>query len=199
MRKILLSAATAVLAGLLGACSPSVNVEQRAGTDFAKYHTYAWAETEVKTDGDQNPLLRSPIAQANIQQAIEAELAQRGIRRVESSPDFYLTTHFYVEQAERTIADTPPAQYVQSFPYLVRYRGALLPVNYGYWYQPRTRYRTQRYREGTLVLDFVDAQNMNLVWRGSIADPVDDPSRLGKQFAKAAREILEKFPVAERK
>jgi hypothetical protein len=197
MRKLLLSAAAALLAGLLGACSPSVNVEQRAGTDFSRYHTYAWADTEVKTDGDQNPLLRSPIAQANIQQAIESELARRGIRRVENNPDFYLSSHFYVEQAERTVADTPPAQYV-NYPYLVRYRGALLPVNYGSWYQPRTRYRTEQYREGTLVLDFIDSKSMNLVWRGSIADPVGDPGRLSKQFSEAARDILDKFPVAER-
>ena len=199
MKSFLLSAAVALLAGL-AACSPSVNVEQRAGTNFSQYRTYAWADTEVKTDGDQNPLLQSPIAQDNIQQAIESELARRGLREVADNPDFYLTTHFYVEEAERTIATTAPARYLNyPYPYSVRYRGALLPVNYGSWYRPRPTYRTEEYREGTLVLDFIDAKSKDLVWRGSIVDPVNDPARLGGQFAEAARDILDEFPVAEKK
>lgn len=45
------------------------------------------------------------------------------------------------------------------------------------------------------MLDFIDARTNDLVWRSSIADPVSNPARLGKQFARAAREILEKFPA----
>ncbi|MDO7854695.1 DUF4136 domain-containing protein [Hymenobacter convexus] len=188
------SFAWAVLLLWLSACSSAVNVEQQPGVNFANYHTYAWADTEVQTQGDQNPLLRSPIAQERIQQAIEGELSQRGLRRVERNPDFYLTTHLYVEQAERTVTNPPPAGF--AYPYAVRYRGALLPVNYGYWYSPAyyQTTHTEQYREGTLVLDFIDAKTNNLVWRGSMADPVDDPARLGKQFSETAKDILDKFP-----
>ncbi|MBF9221949.1 DUF4136 domain-containing protein [Hymenobacter ruricola] len=186
----------ALLLGWLSACAPAVNVEQRANVDFNNYRTYAWAETEVKTPGDQNPLLRSPIAQANIQQAIESELGKRGLRRVERNPDFLVTTHLFVEQAERTVMNPTPPPSAFAYPYLVRYRGALLPVNYGYYYSPAYYQgtHTEQYREGTLVLDFIDARTNNLVWRGSMADPVNDPARLGSQFADAAKDILEKFP-----
>lgn len=181
----------------LSACSPAVNVEQRPGVNFNNYRTFAWADTEVKTSGDQNPLLNSPIARDRIRQAITGELAERGIREVQRNPDFYLTTHIFVEQAERTVTNPPPMGY--SYPYLVRWRGGLIPVNYGYWYSPAyyQTTRTEQYREGTLVLDFIDAKTNNLVWRGSMADPVDDPARLGKQFAESARDILEKFPKAK--
>ena len=193
MKRPLLTWAVLLLAWL-SACAPAVNVEQQPGINFANYRTYAWADTEVQTQGDQNPLLRSSIAQERIRQAIEGELSQRGLRRVERNPDFYLTTHLYVEQAERTVTNPPPAGY--AYPYAVRYRGALLPVNYGYWYSPAyyQTTRTEQYREGTLVLDFIDAKTHNLVWRGSMADPVDDPARLGRQFSEAAKDILEKFP-----
>ena len=181
----------------LSACTPAVTVEQRPGTNFDKYRTFAWADTEVKTQGDQNPLLRSPIAQERIHQAIAGELSKRGIREVENNPDFYVTTHIYVEQAERTVSNPPPTGY--AYPYSVRYRGALLPVNYGYWYSPAyyQTTHTEEYREGTLVLDFIDAKTDNLVWRGSMADPVDDPARLGKQFSESAKDILDKFPKAK--
>ena len=199
MKKILLGLALA-LGGGLSACTSAVNVEQRADVNFAKYRTFDFANTEVKTSGDQNPLLNSPIAQDRIKQAIAGELAKRGLREVEANPDIIVTTHTFVERAERTVYDTyPGANY--AYPYAVGYRGRFLPINYGYWYTPSyySQPRTEQYREGTLIIDFIDARTNNLVWRGSMADPVDDPARLGTEFSKSAKDILDKFPVAEKK
>ncbi|MEJ7662722.1 MAG: DUF4136 domain-containing protein [Hymenobacter sp.] len=58
--------------------------------------------------------------------------------------------------------------------------------------------RTEQYTEGTLIIDFLDRRTNNLVWRGSMADPVDDPARLGREFSASAKDILDKFPVAEK-
>jgi len=198
--KIILLGLVLALGGGLSACAPSVNVEQQSNVNFTKYRTFDFADTEVKTSGDRNPLLRSPIAQDHIKQAIAGELAKRGLRQVDNSPDVLVTTHTFVEQAERTVYDTQPAA-GYAYPYAVGYRGAYLPINYGYWYSPAyySQPRTEQYREGTLVIDFIDRRTNNLVWRGSMADPVDDPGRLGSEFSKAAKEILDKFPVAERK
>lgn len=199
MKKILLGLALA-LGGGLSACTSAVNVEQRADVNFAKYRTFDFANTEVKTNGDQNPLLNSPIAQDRIKQAIAGELSKRGLREVESNPDILVTTHTFVEKAERTVYDTYPGPNY-AYPYAVGYRGAYLPINYGYWYTPAyySQPRTEQYREGTLIIDFIDARTNNLVWRGSMADDVNDPSRLGSEFSKSAKDILDKFPVAEKK
>jgi hypothetical protein len=80
MKKILLGLAL-VLGGGLSACTSAVNVEQQANVNFANYRTFDFADTEVKTDGDQNPLLRSPIAQDRIKQAIAGEMAKRGLAK----------------------------------------------------------------------------------------------------------------------
>jgi hypothetical protein len=199
MKSILLAVGLALLTGV-SACAPKVNVEQRANVNFSRYRTFDFADTEVKTSGDQNPLLRSAITQDRIKQAIASELAKRGLRQVETNPDFLVTTHTFVEKAERTVYDTQPAA-GYAYPYSVGYRGRFLPVNYGYWYGPAyySQPRTEQYREGTLVIDFIDARTNNLVWRGSVADPVDDAGRLGSEFSKNAKEILDKFPVAEKK
>jgi hypothetical protein len=199
MKNILLAGSLALLTSF-SACAPKVNVEQRANVNFSRYRTYDFADTEVKTSGDRNPLLRSPITQDRIKQAISGELGKRGLRQVENNPDFLVTTHTFVEQAERTVYDTQPAAGF-AYPYSVGYRGRFLPVNYGYWYGPSyySRPRTEQYREGTLVIDFIDARSNNLVWRGSVADPIDDAGRLGSEFSKNAKEILDKFPVAEKK
>lgn len=199
MKTYLVALALACGAGL-SACSPAVNVEQRAGVNFSRYRTFDFADTEVKTSGDRNPLLYSPIAQDHIKQAIAGELAKRGLRQVDNNPDFLVSTHTFVEKAERTVYDTYPGP-SYAYPYTVGYRGRFLPINYGYWYTPAYYQapRTQQYREGTLVIDFIDARTNNLVWRGSLADPVDDPARLGSEFSKSAQEILDKFPVGGKK
>ena len=200
MKNLLFLAVLALLAGL-SACAPRVNVEQRANVDFSRYRTYAWADTKVKTTGSANPLYHDPIAQDRIRMAIDNELAQRGLRKVANSrPDFYVTTHFYIDEAERTVASSAVgAGY--AYPYSVAYGGGFIPVNYGYFYRPAyyQTYHTEQYKQGTLILDFIDSRTNNLVWRGSLADPLDDPGQLGQQFAGAARDILDKFPVAEQK
>ena len=88
MKNILLAAGFALLTGL-SACAPQVNVEQRANVNFSRYRTYDFAETEVKTSGDRNPLLRSPITQDRIKQAIAGELGKRGLQQVERIPTFW--------------------------------------------------------------------------------------------------------------
>ncbi|AWM31658.1 hypothetical protein DDQ68_01940 [Hymenobacter nivis] len=199
MKRIFLAVAVALTLGVT-ACAPTVNVEQRANVNFSKYRTFDFADMKVKTNGNDNPLLHSPIAQDRIKQAITEELVKRGLRQADKRPNLLVTTHTYVEQAERTVYNTQPG-YGYAYPYAVSYRGGFLPINYGYWYTPRyyQTAHTEQYNEGTLIIDFIDARTKNLVWRGSIANPVDDPARLGSEFSRVAKDILDKFPVAEKK
>jgi hypothetical protein len=196
--KLHLCAALALLITLCTAGCSTVNVEQRPGVNFSRYRTFDFAQTQVKTQDTQNPLYQSSIAEATIQQAIKQELAERGITQVQRGrPDFFVSTHVYVEEAERVVSN-PPVAAGFAYPYSVFYRGALLPVNYGYWYSPRyynTGTHTEKYQEGTMVIDMIDSRTNNLVWRGSVANPVNDPARFGKQFAEEAKDIIEKFPV----
>ncbi|RTQ49653.1 DUF4136 domain-containing protein [Hymenobacter gummosus] len=197
--KFRLISALALLLGWLSACS-SVTVQEKAGVDYTQYRTFAWADTEVKTDGTQGPALRSQLQDGVLRPAIEAELAKRGITPATTGrPDLYLTYHLYVEEAERTVANPPNPAVPVSYPYLVRYRGALIPVNYTYWYQAPSGYRTETYQEGMLVLDFIDAKSNNMIWRGSVSDAVSNPARAGERFAESARDILDKFPVKQQK
>lgn len=195
-------AAVMLLFGLLSSCSSSVNVQQKPGIDFSQYRTYDWAKTDVKSADSQNPIYKSSLNDEIIQSAISSEMAKRGIRPVQGNaePDFYLTYHLYIEEAERAVANPPAPGY--AFPYAMSYRGRFIPINYSYWYTSpfyNTGYRTETYQEGTMILDIVDARSKNLVWRGSVADPVGNPARIGEEFAKSAKDILDKFPVEEQK
>ena len=196
MKTILLGLALA-LSGL-SACTSAVNVEKRANVNFSKYRTFDFAETKVKTTGDQNPP-SSPVAQDRIRQAIANELVKRGLRQATGKPDLLVSTHSYVDQAERTVYNTYAGR-GYAYPYSVGYGGAYLPVNYGYWYTP-SYYQTPRtvqYTQGTVIIDFIDRRTNNLVWRGSMANPVDDTGRLGSEFSVSAKDILDKFPIQKK-
>jgi len=195
-------AAVLLLIGLLSSCSSGVAVQQKPGVDFSQYRTYDWAKTDVKSADSQNPIYKSSLNDEQIQGAISSELLKRGIRQAtgRTKPDFYLTYHLYIEEAERTVANPPATGF--AYPYAMSYRGRFLPINYGYFYSSpfyNTGYRTETYQEGTMILDFVDAHTHNLVWRGSVADPVGNPANIGSEFARAAKDILDKFPVEEKK
>jgi hypothetical protein len=192
-----LYAAVLMLFGLITSCS-SVNVQQKPGVDFSKYRTFDWGKMDVKSANSQNPIYQSSLNDQMIQDAISSELAKRGLRRVQGNtkPDLYLAYHLYIEEAERTVANQPAAGF--AYPYAFSYRGAFFPVNYGYMYGSpfySTGYHTENYKEGTLILDFIDSRSRNLVWRGSVADAVNNPANIGSEFAKSAKEILDKFPV----
>jgi hypothetical protein len=197
--KNILSLFVLLLAGLLvSSCAAPVAVQQKPGVDFTQYKTYDWATTEVKSADSKNPIYKNTLNDQQIQNAISTELSKRGIRQVagNATPDFYLSYHLYIEEAERTVANPPAAGF--AYPYAFAYRGRFLPINYGYWYTTpyyNTGYRTEAYQEGTMILDFVDARTNNLVWRGSLADAVNNPARIGDEFAKSAKDILDKFPV----
>jgi hypothetical protein len=203
MKNFLIGLVLALSGGLSG-CTPisGVNVEQRDNVNFSKYRTFDFADTQVKTNGNQNPLLRSPIAQDRIKQVIGGELTGRGLRQVDNKPDLFITTHTYVEEAERTVYRNTYPGAGFAYPYSVGYRGAYLPINYGYWYSPayyqRPYYQqphTEQYTQGTLIIDFIDRRTNNLVWRGSLADPLNDPGRLGSEFSVSAKDILDQFPI----
>ena len=181
-------------------------VQQKPGTDFSQYRTYDWAHTDVKSADSANPIYRSTLNDQQIQQAISSELAKRGIRQAtgNAEPDFYLTYHLYIEEAERTVVSSPARGYGRgyAFPYAMSYRGRFLPINYGYWYTTPyynnfSRTRTETYQEGTMILDFVDARTNNLFWRGSVVDAVNNPARIGSEFSRVAKDILNEFPVGK--
>ena len=99
----------AFMALLTTGCTPGVTVQKKPGTDFSQYRTYDWAKTDVKSADSANPIYQSTLNDQQIQQAISGELAKRGIRQATGStkPDFYLTYHLYIDEAERTVVNPP--------------------------------------------------------------------------------------------
>ncbi|MCW9013713.1 MAG: DUF4136 domain-containing protein [Gammaproteobacteria bacterium] len=170
---------------ITSACSTlSVHYDYDTNKNFSTIRTYNWLPFPRDADIDE-------LNKARFINAIDADLASKGLTKNSSQPDFEIATH--VGKEDKVDISTWGYTYA---PYTV-YRG------YGYRY-PEASFgystggiNTYHYQEGTLILDFIDARTKKLFWRATAKDTINPASTPEKQTAKinnAVKTILENFP-----
>ena len=167
------TARIAFVALLALACAPAllakiiVNHDQEA--NFSKYESWAFLKGTPAT---------SELSQGRIEGIIEEELAAKGMKRVESDPDFYVVTHAATSAGQRIYADT------------YDYHGRRYHSGWG-----TTTVNIVNYTEGTLTIDIVDAGTKDLVWRGLGTDTLGKkPEKNAKKARKIIRKLFRQFP-----
>ena len=73
---------------------------------------------------------------------------------------------------------------------------------YGFYSWPQwwitTPQHTTEYKEGTVIVDVVNPETMDLLWRGTATATLgDDPAKNAEELQKTAVAIVEKFPQAK--
>ena len=187
--------------GIWMAGCASVKVSNMANINFNTYRKFTFVQPEVA--GQQsNPLLKSGITEQNIQQAITDALAIKHIVRDDQNPDFFVMYHEYFEKEVKAVPNNTSPYNGFGYggwgfgPARFGFRGAFFPIYYGSYYNPwNTGMHNEQFLDGALVIDVIDAKNNQLIWRGSIENPVNNVANLGKQFAREAKKILDKYPV----
>lgn len=187
----------AVFAVIVSACTPSIDVRSdfNPETDFSKLKTFAWLPL-AKATGD--PRADSPILAGRVRRAVVAELTAKGFREVlpDQSPDFYVTYQAAVDQ-KVSVRSSPTYMGGGYAGYGYRGwrgRGWGGPVGYA-----GTETTVKQYDQGTLILDIVDRERDDLIWRGSAQAKLkksDDRSSAERDEAmkEIVREILAGFP-----
>lgn len=186
----LIFAALLTLAG----CA-AVKVDQVDSAHLANYKKYAWVKPEEKTS--QLPQLSNSITEENIRSAVKTEFAKKGIIEDDQNPDLLLMYHIFTAQKTENVPNPPVYPYYgYGFgPRAYYFHGQLIPIAYAGYYNPwNTGYHQEHYTDGTLIIDVIDAKNNELLWRGSMENPVNDAGSLSKQFSKEAMQILGKYP-----
>ena len=108
-----------------------------------------------------------------VKRATNAKLGEKGFQMDQDNPDFLIAMH---TGSEKKVTHT-------AWGYSGRWRSAR-----------RTKFQ---YQEGTLVLDFIDGQSKQLVWRGQAKGFVDknqNPKKDEKLVNEAVTKILKHFP-----
>jgi Domain of unknown function (DUF4136) len=139
------------------------------GTDFSKYHTYKW----VTIEGGSHP---NQIVDAEIKQAVDAQLAAKGLTKTDSDKaDLYVGYQIAVDQEKQWNAYGMGG---------IRWGGMASATS-------------STITNGTLVLDMYDPSTKQLVWTGNATktlDPSGNQEKNQKNLVKAMQKLLKNFP-----
>ncbi len=179
-----------LVAGLLaswGCSSLSVNTDFDPANDFSQYKTYMWYGGEMPAD---DALSANPLVKKRVASSVDDALAAKGYAvGTAEDMDFIVIIHAGVQQK---------TQVSQTYGYSgYGYGGYGYGGYHGGWGGYGGRTEVYQYDEATLVIDIVDAEKEELVWRGTASDMLaDNPSREKQQakIDKAVSRVMANFP-----
>ncbi len=162
----------------VGCSSLTVNSDYDESYDMAAYKTFSWVPEPPEKTGDAR--FDNPILHDRIRQNILRTLSSMGFQEIEKgAPDFYVC---HILSFENKV-DVQTMQTYHPYSWQYPYRG----------FQTRVK----EYKQGTLVIDIIDAKAEKLVWMGWASKRLrENPSQeeSAKTIKKVVREILEQFP-----
>jgi hypothetical protein len=166
----------------VASCSPTLRVQTDYDRDYnvRTFTTYQW-DLSKDIESGQNPLYYNELNDKRIRSIANLHFQNKGYQLTEDSPQMLVHYHIIVE--DRSSIRTEPYGY------------------YGpYWRRMRTD--VYEYREGTLILDVMDADNKHLIWRGWATSTLNrsyDSKQMEERIALAVERIMSEFPAVARK
>jgi len=159
----------AILAGCSGI---DVMTDFNQEWNFSPYKTYDWVV--VKSPSLRDPLLETPMLDSRVKFAVERELGIKGYERSEEDPDFLISYHI----GSKSQVDVATCGYHY-------------PTSPHCWGGEVEGYA---YSEGSLVLDFIDFEEEELVWRGTAKGALYDGDDAKEVLNQAVEKVLKDFP-----
>ena len=180
--------AALLLIGAVSATAQDIKYNFLPGTDFAKYRTYRWARVP-------NAQYPNQILDGQIMQAIDAQLAQKGLQK-SSGEDSDLVVVYQAAVSEEKQWNS--------------YSTGDTMWGYGRWGgwggygggMSTTTTTTETIHIGTLNVDIYDVAAKNQIWRGSASKTLGsgkDPEKVQKNLGKAMAKLFQKYPPPVKK
>ncbi|HZY82570.1 MAG TPA: DUF4136 domain-containing protein [Cyclobacteriaceae bacterium] len=167
-----------VLIALFASCSNNiiVHTDFDRSVEIHRLTNYSWLGNK-NIELRNNPLYINELTDKRIKDAVGRELAEKG--------------YVFSEQA---------AQVIVHYHIVIEDKAAVRTEPYGYFYTPywmSNGAETVRYQEGTLIVDFMDTRNCNLIWRGWAVSVLDEQKLITEDLInRAVSEIFRKFPTS---
>ena len=169
---------------VLGSCKPALKVtsEYDKAVDFDRYRTFAVAGTES---------LGRAMNQLNYDRvlaAVRSEMSKKAFKEVTDAPDVKINVNAIIN-SKPTVSSTSYYEY-------------------GSVYRPYTwgpgvsyiDYDVRHYKDGTLIIDVLDARLKKLLWQGIGKKEIDISSKHPeKDIPRAVELIMADFPPANKR
>jgi hypothetical protein len=182
MKKRMLFAA--LVAAAITACGPSIHVTTTAAptASFSQLHRFRVMTPPARSMGvssPDDPMLVNSMTNQALHSSVVDAFTSRGYIQDSQAPDF--TIAYYASARERLN---------------VEYWDYGYPRRWGPWYRGDVA-EVVPYTEGTVIIDVVNPQTKELIWRGrGQATTSNDPREFQKNLREAVAAIVKKFPMA---
>jgi hypothetical protein len=176
--KITLVAAIAVL------LVPTVTLAQKVSYDYNKSADFTTFKTYAHKDGTK---VGQDLIDDRIVAAIDAQLAAKGLTKVEANPDVFVIYHVAFDKQKDI------STYSSGY-------GGYGAYGWGWgggWAGGTTSTQVRDILVGTLVIDIADAKKSELAWRGMGVREVNtqaNPEKRDKSINEAAKKIFKNYP-----
>lgn len=170
-----LSLVAALLLGSVGCASMDVGADFEPSTTLAPFRSFAFDTRDALPTGDPR-LDNNPFFDSRMRAAVEFEMAAKGLKRGESSPDLLVHYHASVSQRVDVLrSDTER----------------------GYTDVTGTPANIVQFDEGTILVDVVDAKSKRVIWRGwaraDLGGVLSDPHTMDNFVQKAVHGMFTRF------
>jgi hypothetical protein len=145
------------------------------GANFSSYKTYQWV--------DLPEAVADQLVDRDIKRAVDEELAQKGLTKVEKDADLYV--------GYRALINLEKGVNLSA----LGTRGG--PVGWGGFDNGTVTGQTSTIAVGMLFVDLYDAGKKQLIWRGDAnktIDPKKDPNKNYKNLQKAVAKLFKNYP-----
>ena len=154
-----------VLGMLLGMLVISASA-QSVQSDYDKSFRFS----DLKTFSFATQLAGDSLNDSRIRNSLESQLTANGFRMETEKPDFVIAYH-------------------------VTTKNKLNVQDFGYgpprWFGSRD-IRVNQYEEGTLMVDFIDAKNNQVIWRGRASGTLEMKG-VDKKISKSTEKLIKQF------
>ena len=158
--------------------SAQITTDYDKTVDFTKYKTFTFKGWAKDSDQQINQLDRDRILAA-----FEHEFKSRNLVADNVNPDMGVTLYVVIKEKTSTTA------------YTNYYGGMGYRRSFGYGYGG-TNYTQRDYREGTIIIDFYDEKEKNLIWEGILQKEVKEKAKKReKSIPENIRKLMYKFPI----
>ena len=173
-----------IIVAAQGVLAQDVRYNFDRDADFSKYKTYKWVD-------NKNAERLSDLGDRQVKSAIDAELAKKGLSKVDSdNPDLYLSYQVAVGQEKQYTS------FDSGWGYGPGWR------SWGATGSSMSTGQTSTIHIGGLDVDMYDTGKKQLVWEGVVSktiDPKAKPDKQQKNLEKAVAKLLKNYPPAEKK
>lgn len=169
---------------ILSCSSPlKVITDYDSKTDFSKYKSFSFYQLTDKGPG------LSELNQQRIINSIREELVNKGLKEVSANPDLLVNATAIVTEKKQVTSTN-----------YYNYGGYYRPYRWGPTYIGPTVYNVSELREGSLVIDIIDASSNHLVWQGTGNKEIDTGLKEPEtEIPAAIAKIFTEFPPKSEK